>query len=239
MVLGVATPAEHRPTGTDEGQGRRVHEDDAELAEQIAPLRDHSLLDQVLHAAWRERRGTGLLSLGQFLAQPGHGAVEVVQSKVFAVRDGVVGHPLLAGPVRAGGHQAVQGGGEHRAFDLELEGSAAKKLFEHRLDAGVLPQAAEQERRADPAAGEPVGVATFNLRQHERPLGEAGDRGCQPVELATLQHRVLAAEILDDPLPGSRSLAQALDEVEIGVAVDGLLAQEHAALAARRWPTRQ
>ena len=29
-------------------------------------------------------------------------------------------------------------------------------------------------------------------------------------------------------------LAQALDEVEIGVAVDGLLAQEHAALAARR-----
>ena len=48
----------------------------------------------------------------------------------------------------------MQGGGEHRAFDLELEGSAAKKFFEHRLDAGVLPQAAEQERRADPAAGE-------------------------------------------------------------------------------------
>ena len=90
------------------------------------------------------------------------------------------------------------------------------------------------ERRADPAAGEPVGVAVLDLRQHERPLGEAGHRGRQAVELATRQHRVLAAEVLDDPLLGPGSLAHALDEVEVGVAVDGLLAQEHAALAARR-----
>ena len=82
VVLGMATPAERRPTGADERQRRRVHEDDAELAEQIAPVLDQMLLDQVLHAARRERRGAGLLRLGQLLAEPSHGAVEVVQGEV-------------------------------------------------------------------------------------------------------------------------------------------------------------
>ena len=215
-------------------QGRRVHEDDAELAEQIAPLRDHSLLDQVLHATWRERRGAGLLGLGQLLAEPGHGAVEVVQSKAIARRDGVVGQPLLAGAIGAGSHKPVQGGGEHRPLDRELEGTPNQQLVEHRLDASVLPQPAEQQGRADTPADQPVRIAVPELRQHHRPLGEPGHRGRQAVELATRQHHLLAAEVLDDLLPGPRPLAHALDEVEVGVAVDRFLAQEHGALAARR-----
>ena len=234
MVLGVTTTAEHGPTGTDERQRRRVHEDDAELAEQVTPVCDQMLLDQVLHTARGERRGTGLLGLGQLLAQPGHGTVEVVQGKAIALRDGVVGQPLPAGPIRAGDHEPVQGGGEHRPLDRELEGTLTQQLVEHRLDARVLPQPAEQQGWADPPADQPLRIAVPELRQHHRPLGEPGHRGRQAVELATRQHHLLAAEVLDDLLPGPGPLAHALDEVEVGVAVDRLLAKEHAALAARR-----
>jgi hypothetical protein len=126
----------------------------------------------------------------------------------------------------------VQGGGEDGALDRELEGPVSQQLGEHRLDAVVLPQPPEQQRRADPPADQPIGVAVRDLRQHHRPLGKPRDRGRQPLELAARQHRVLAAEVLDDLLLGPRPLADALDEVEIGVAVDRLVAQEHARLAA-------
>ena len=41
-------------------------------------------------------------------------------------------------------------------------------------------------------------------------------------------HSFLATEILDDPLLGASVLADALHEVEVSVAVDVLLADEHA-----------
>ena len=128
----------------------------------------------------------------------------------------------------------MQGGGEHGPLDRELEGPASQQLVEHRLDAGVLPQPPEQQGRADPPADQAVRVAVLDLRQHHRPLGKARNRGGQPLELAARHDRILAAEVLDDPLLRPRPLAHALDEVEVGVAVDGLLAQEHARLAARR-----
>ena len=93
---------------------------------------------------------------------------------------------------------------------------------------------AEQERRADPVAGELVGVATSTCASTSARSAKRATEAAQPVELATRQHRVLAPRILDDPLLGARPLTHARDEVEIGVAVDGLLAQEHAVLAARR-----
>jgi hypothetical protein len=96
-----------------------------------------------------------------------------------------------------------------------------------------LPQPSEQQGRADPPADQAVRVAVRDLRQHHRPLGKALNRGGQPLELAARYDRVLATEVLDDPLLRPHALAHALDEVEVGVAVDGLLAQEHAPLAAR------
>jgi hypothetical protein len=99
MILGVATPTQGRAARAGEGQGRGVHEHQGQLGEQIAPLLDQMLLDQVLHTARRERRGPGLLRLSQLLAEPGHGAVEMVQGQAIAARDGIVGHPFLACPV--------------------------------------------------------------------------------------------------------------------------------------------
>src|SRR4051794_28567300 len=94
--------------------------------------------------------------------------------------------------------------------------------------AGLLPQPPEQERRADALAGEPVGVAGVELREDERPLGVAGHGGGQALEGAGGGDGLLAAEVLDNALPGAAALAHGLDEVEVGVAVDALLANEHA-----------
>jgi hypothetical protein len=127
----------------------------------------------------------------------------------------------------------VEDRGEDRPLHRELEGARGQQPVDDGLDAGLLPKPAEQQGRADAPAGEPGGVARLDRRQHQRPLGEAGDGGGEPVERAAGEHGVLAAEVLDDPLPGARALADALDEVEVGGAVDRLLAHEQARLAAR------
>src|SRR4051794_24746868 len=109
VVLGIAALAERLPALAGEGEGRGVHEDDGELAEQVTSAFEQRLLDLVLDAA-RGKGGGVLLPtvLGvEFLAEPGHGAVEVVKVEVVSAGDVVVGHPLLAGTIGAGDHQAV------------------------------------------------------------------------------------------------------------------------------------
>jgi hypothetical protein len=155
-----------------------------------------------------------------------------MQGQIGRIGDGVVDHPLLARPIGAGDHQAVQGGGEDGARDRELEGAVGEEGVEHRPDASVPPQPAEQKWRADPPADEPLRVAVRDRRKHEGSIGEVGHRGGEALERAAGEHGLLAAEVLDDLLPGARPLTHALDEVEIGVAVDGLLAHEHEHLAA-------
>ena len=63
-----------------------------EIAEQVAPAREQRLLDQVLDGAGCERGGVPPApSPRQLLAEPGHGAVEVVQVELLGAGDGVVG----------------------------------------------------------------------------------------------------------------------------------------------------
>jgi hypothetical protein len=83
----------------------------------------------------------------------------VVQGQAVRARDGVVLHPLVAGPVGAGNEEPVQHGGEDGTLDLELEAAAGQELLEYGSAAGPLPQPAEQQRAADASAGEPIGVA--------------------------------------------------------------------------------
>ena len=125
----------------------------------------------------------------------------------------------------------MQDGGEDRALDRERESAVGEKRLDDRPAAGLLPQPAEQQRRTDPPADQTIGVAASNLRQDQRPLGITGDRGGQPFQPAAGQHRVLAAEVLEDPLLRPPVLADALDQIEVGVAVDRLLAHEHAAIS--------
>ncbi len=78
VVLRIAPLAQALPARAGEAERGGVHEHHREFGEEVAPPREQALLDQVLDRARSKRRGTGLLVGGQFLAEPGHGAVEVV-----------------------------------------------------------------------------------------------------------------------------------------------------------------
>src|SRR5204862_6490658 len=86
----------------------------------------------------------------------------------------------------------------------------------------------EQQGRADALAGKPLGVAGLKLRENHGPLGVTGDGAGQALEGAGGGDGLLATEVLDDALLGAAVLAHGLNEVEVGVAVDALLANEHA-----------
>jgi hypothetical protein len=156
----------------------------------------------------------------------------VVQGQAVHIRDGVVLDPLVAGAVGAGDQEPVQHGGEHGALDVELEATAAQEFLEHGPTAGLLPQPAEQQGTADALASELIRVAGGEFGEDHRPLGIAGNRAGEAFEAAGGEDGVLAAEVLDDALLGAAVLADGLDQVEVGVAVDVLFADEHAGLAA-------
>jgi hypothetical protein len=146
---------------------------------------------------------------------------------------------LLAGPIRAGHHDPVQHGGEDGPLDRELEAAPGEEILDHGAAAGLLPQPPEQQGGADALAGKPLGVAGFDLRQHKGAFGVAGDGTGQALEGTGRCKGLLAAQVLDDALLGAAVLAHSLDQVEIGVAVDVLLADEHSRLAAGPAGVRQ
>src|SRR4051812_12581685 len=133
----------------------------------------------------------------------------------------------------------VQHGGEDGALDRKLEPALSKQLLDHGPAAGLLPQPPEQQRGADARAGKPRGIAGLELREHHGPLGVAGDGTGQALEGAGGREGLLAAEVLDDALLGAAVLTHSLDQVDIGVAVDALLADEHSRLAAGPAGVRQ
>src|SRR4051812_18841645 len=123
------------------------------------------LLDEILDRARAKGRGPALLIGREFFAQPGHGTVEVMEGQPVHARDVIVGHPLLAAPVRAGDHDPVQHGGEDGPLDRELEAAPGEEILDHGAAAGLLPQAPEQQGCADALAGKPLGVAGLELRE--------------------------------------------------------------------------
>ena len=180
MVLGVAALAERLTALAGEAEGRGVHEDDGELAEQVAPAFEQRFLDLVLDAAWGEGGGVLLPAVGgvEFLAEPGHGAVEMVQPEVVGAGDVVVGHPLLAGTVGAGDHQAMQDGSEHRPLHGEAEAASGEQRLEHGLTAKLVPEAPEGHRCADATQAELRGALFVVERGKQQHLfAEAGAGG--------------------------------------------------------------
>src|SRR3954449_12061731 len=93
--------------------------------------------------------------------------------------------------------------------------------------------------RADALAGKPLGVAGLDLGDNHGPLGVAGDGAGQALEGTGRREGLLAAQVLDDALFGAAVLAHGLNQVEVGVAVDALLADEHSRLAAGPAGVRQ
>src|SRR6516164_7824290 len=126
--------------------------DQAQLTEQVVAQREQPLLDEVLGGAWSK---TTSALVGQFVAEPAHRAVELMQFELADPVDDQPVPPLLAGAVGAGIEQPVQHGQKHRAFEIKLEPAFAGQIADHPPAAGLLPQPFESERRAE------LAVATF------------------------------------------------------------------------------
>lgn len=219
-----------------ERQRGGVHEDDGKVGEQIPPSGKQLLLDLVLNRARCQRRRIRLIGFVAFLAQPCHGTVEMMQRQALNAGDRVIGKPLLASTIGTADHDPMQDGGKHGSFGREFEAAVCRHLVEDRSAARLLPQPAKQQGRADPLAPQRLEFALrkipcIQLAANLHRSGKPRDRRRQPLEPAPGQHDILAAQILDDPLLGLLALAHALDEVQVAVALDLLLAHKHALLA--------
>ena len=206
VVLGMAVRPQALAPRAVERQRRGIHEHQRQVAEEIPPALEQSLLDLVLHAA---RREIAFHRKFKLLAQPGHGPIEMVQAQIVDPRDGVVDHPLLAQAVRARDEQPVQDADEHRPLQRKLEAAAIQQIVHHLAQLQPLPEPPEQQRSADAGARQSAG---FHVVEHHRPLGMTRQGGDQPVELAAGVESVLAAESADGALAYPLSLADALDE---------------------------
>src|SRR3954453_11259254 len=149
MVLAEAPLADVLAALALEVDRRGVEEHQLQSTEEVTPVTEHALLDPVLDAAGGERRLVLLLTLGQFLSEPGHGPVEVVELEVVAALDLVVVPPLVGGPVTAGGEEAMEDGEEDRPLDVELEAASLQELLDDVAAAGLLPEPLEDEGGAD------------------------------------------------------------------------------------------
>ena len=221
MVLRVAVRPQRLAARAVERQRRGVHEHQRQVGEQVPPVLEQTLLHRILHAARRKRARRRRL---QLLPEPGHRPIQLMKPQPLGPLDRVVGHPLLARPVRARHEQTVQNAHEHRPLDGEPEAPPVQKLLHDSAQAQPIPQPTEQQRTADPHAGQ---RARLHVLQHHGPFRMARQGRDQTVELPARLQYVLAAKRADRALAHPLALAHALDEIEIAVAPGGRFAHEH------------
>ena len=226
MVLGeAATPERLAARALEISEARRVHEHHVERGQQVAPASEQLLLHDVLHAARRKRRRAVLFALGQFLAEPGHGAIEMMQFEALDALDAVILAPAVGGAIRAAAEEAMQHGQERRALQREIMLARARQALDHAPAARLLPHPLEGERRPDAPRRDDRRLAAVERVEHDRLVGEARARAQQPLQLPALLQILDPAERGDHLLAHRRALAPALDDLEIGAAAGGLLAE--------------
>ena len=134
---------------------------------------------------------------------------------------------MLAGAIRARHHEAMQHGQKHGALDRELEPAPSQELLDHGAATALLPQPLEQQRRADAPTHDIRRTAVRDQRQDHRALRQPCGGSREAIEIAAGLDHFLAAEIADDALLGLAVLANGLDQIQIAVGADSLLAHEH------------
>ena len=236
MILAVAVAAEGLPARALEVEAGGVHEHQIEPAEEIAPVGEQPLLDQVLGAARGERRARVLLGLRQCLAEPGHRPVEMVELQRLGAGDPVVLAPAIGRQVGAAAHQPVQHGEEDRPLQREPVLALLGQVFDHRPAAGLGPQALEHQGRPD--APDRCGRVVVRRGHHHRARREARPRAHQPLQLPARLERIQSAEGGDHPLVDLAADPPALGDLEIDASAGDLLAEVHARLHVARTKSR-
>jgi hypothetical protein len=206
-----------------------VKEHDLDIGKQVAAAAEQHFLDAVLDGARDEPTGA-LLPVGrQRLAEPAHGAVEVVQFKFVHAIEDIVALAAVGGAVAAGAEQAVQNGEEDGAFDGELEMALTQQFGKDRLTAGGLPEFLEDQGRPPAAGANDRDVIVLDFREDQQFVGEACAGSEQGIDLAVLE-LVKSAERGEDRLLGPAVAPAIFDDLQIGAGAGFLGAEEHGEL---------
>jgi hypothetical protein len=168
-----------------------------------------------------------LLAQRQWLAQPGHGAVEVLQGEGLGAVDGLGLLPFFGGAVAARIEEAVQDGQEDGALQVEFEFAFTCQIAEDLADAQLAPEAPEDEGGADAAGAGGEGFAALVGAQDGEFFGEARERGQQGVELAAGLQPVQAAQRGHGDLLDARAGAPAFDDHQVLLVIAFFDAHEH------------
>src|SRR6202022_2019845 len=226
IVLGIAVFTQRLAALAVKGEAGSVNEDGGEVGEQVAAAVEQPLLDQVLEAARRQRPIRLLL---EFLAEPGHGAVEVMQIEPLGAGDIVILDPRGAVAVGSRNEQPMQGGDEDGALDRKLECALLQQADQDVGDAEPLPDSAKQQGSADPLGGDrqrALGIFVERIDQQHL-IGELGARGNERSERAGGGQLVGAAEIGDHPLAPGAPAPPVLDNLHVAALAGPLEAEEH------------
>ena len=242
VILAEAVLSQRLPAGALEVQARRIHEHQVEAREQVAPVREQPFLHHILEAARRERRAAVLLCGRQFLAQPRHRPIEVMQIEPVDAGDPVVLAPTVRCPIGAAAEQPVQHGQEQRPLQRKAVLACARKFRDHRPAAGLLPQPLEHQRRPDAARCNLRGRVVGDRPQHHRLLGKPRARAQQPFQLAAGAQILVTPECRDHLLANLIAFAPALDDLQIGAPARSLAAEVHrrlrGAYRVAKWPAK-
>ena len=227
MILGVTVAAQRLSAGAFEVQAGGVHEHQVETGEQIAPVREQSLLDQILDAAGCERGAAVLILLRQHLTEPGHRPIKLMQIEGVDAVDPVVLAPAIRRAIGAADEQPVQHGEEHRSFQRKAVLARAGQFINHRAAAGLFPKSFEHQRCPDaPSRDRCCGVVLERMKHH-RLGGKARARSQQPLQLAAGLQLVVTSERGDHLLANLVALTPALDDLQVGAPARGLAPKVH------------
>src|SRR5215469_2491016 len=207
-----------------------VEEDQIQASEQLLAAVEQTLLDVVLHTAGGERRPSRLLVLGQFLSQPGHGPVQVVQLQGLTPLQHVVVAPLGGGAITARLEQAMHHRQEHGSFQREAEVALSEELLQDGLTAALAPQALEEQARTEGTGGEYGHTALGLSGQQHQGLGEACAGDEEGIELAAGLELVEPPEGSEDVLAGAAVFPAVFDQLQVAAWAGLLGAEEHGSL---------
>jgi len=214
------------PPGLDPG-ARRIHEHDIERGQKVAPTGEQLLLQDVLHAARRKRRCTVLLVFGKLLAEPRHGAIEMMQFEPLDAVDAIILAPAIGSAIRTAATQAMQHGQERRALQREVMFSRARQALDHASAARLFPQPLERQRRPEAPGRDNLRLAAIKRVEHNRLVGKSRPRAQQPLQLPTFPQLVDPPQGGDNLLAYRRPLTPTFDDLQIGAACRGLPAEIH------------
>ena len=166
-----------------------------------------------------------LLLLRQFLAEPRHRSIEMMELQRLGAGDPVVLAPAVGRQVGAAAHQPVQHAEEDRPLQREPVLALLGHVLDHRPAAGLGPQALEHQGRPDPP--DRRGRVVLRRAQHHRLGREPRARAHQPLQLTARREHVQTPEGGDHPLADLAPDPLALRDLEIGPPARGLLAEIH------------